>query len=545
MRPLILNKLTLSKISLAQPNRGSILSLDVKLDLFSNPAKADRLTGIARGIEKESLRVEASGHLANTPHPAALGAALTHPNITTDFSEALLEFITAPSSSIDTVMTQLEEIHRVTYQHIGDELLWVNSMPCQLGSDASIPIGQYGSSNVGKMKNIYRRGLGNRYGRLTQTIAGIHYNFSVPDSLWEDLQASANNQQSLQDFKSDGYFGLIRNFRRYSWLLLYLLGAAPAICRSFVGDSDHRLTAVGDDTHSLHQPHATSLRMGDLGYQSDAQSSLVVCYNDVPQYTDTLKEALSQAYPAYDEIGLKDSNGDYQQLTTNLLQIENEFYSTIRPKRTAASGETPVHALIERGVEYIEVRCVDLNPLLPCGIDEQTICFLDTFLLFCLLQDSPATDAKEYASIPENIDRTVYSGRDPALTLLRGKEEVPLRGWGQTLLEEMLPVAAVLDKANHTESYTQALAAMLERIHDDSSTPAATILAEMRSNNETYYAMAMRKACEHRDYFHANPPDASTMNKYQDLATQSLQKQADIEAHDSLSFDEFLADYYR
>jgi glutamate--cysteine ligase len=265
----------------------------------------------------------------------------------------------------------------------------------------------------------------------------------------------------------------------------------------------------------------------------------------VPQYTDTLKEALSQAYPAYDEIGLKDSNGDYQQLTTNLLQIENEFYSTIRPKRTAASGETPVHALIERGVEYIEVRCVDLNPLLPCGIDEQTICFLDTFLLFCLLQDSPATDAKEYASIPENIDRTVYSGRDPTLTLLRGKEEVPLRGWGQTLLEEMLPVAAVLDKANHTESYTQALAAMLERIHDDSSTPAAIILAEMRSNNETYYAMAMRKACEHRDYFHANPPDASTMNKYQDLATQSLQKQADIEAHDSLSFDEFLADYYR
>lgn len=535
----------LLKISLAQPKRDSILSLDAKLNILSNPAKADRLTGIARGIEKESLRVEANGMLAQTPHPASLGAALTHPNITTDFSEALLEFITAPSSSIDTVMNQLEEIHRVTYQNIGDELLWVNSMPCQLGSDASIPIGQYGSSNVGKMKSAYRRGLGNRYGRLMQTIAGIHYNFSVPDSLWEDLQISAGNQQSLQDFKSDGYLGLIRNFRRYSWLLLYLLGAAPAICRSFVGDHDHRLTSVGSDTHSLYQPYATSLRMGDLGYQSDAQSSLAVCYNDLPQYTETLKKALSQAYPAYDTIGLKDSAGEYQQLSTNLLQIENEFYSTIRPKRTAASGETPVHALIERGVEYIEVRCVDLNPLLPCGIDEETICFLDTFLLFCLLQDSPPTDAEEYVCIPKNIDRTVYSGRDPALSLLRGKEEVPLREWGRTLLDEMRPVASLLDSANQTVTYTHVLDVMLDRIHDDSSTPAAKLLTEMRENDETYYGMAMRKACEHRDYFQANPPSVETMHKYKELAEKSLQKQADIEAHDSLSFDDFLADYYR
>ena len=533
------------KISLAQPKQDSILPLNVKLDLFSNPTKADRLTGIVRGIEKESLRVEVSGHLANTPHPKTLGSALTHPNITTDFSESLLEFITAPSSSIDTVMSQLEEIHRVTYQNIGDELLWVNSMPCQLGSDSSIPIGEYGSSNVGKMKNIYRRGLGNRYGRLMQTIAGIHYNFSVPDSLWEDLQASAGNQQSLQDFKSDGYFSLIRNFRRYSWLLLYLLGAAPAICRSFVGDNDHCLAPFGSDTHSLYQPHATSLRMGDLGYQSDAQSSLVVCYNDLPQYTTTLNKALSQSYPPYDAIGLKDSEGKYQQLSTNLLQIENEFYSTIRPKRTAASGETPAHALIERGVEYIEVRCVDLNPLLPCGIDEETICFLDTFLLFCLLQDSPPTDTEEYACIPENIDRTVYSGRDPKLTLLRGKEEVPLREWGQTLLDDMRPVAILLDSANQTDSYTQALDVMVVRIHDDSSTPAAKLLAEMRENDETYYAMAMRKACEHRDYFQANPPNVDTMHKYKDLAEKSLQKQADIEAHDRLSFDDFLADYYR
>ncbi|KRO95312.1 MAG: glutamate--cysteine ligase [SAR92 bacterium BACL26 MAG-121220-bin70] len=521
------------------------MSLNANLQLFRDPARADRLTGIVRGIEKESLRVDPSGRLAQTRHPKALGSALTHPSITTDFSEALLEFITAPSSSPDSVLNQLEEIHRITYQEIGDELLWVNSMPCQLGSDDSIPVGQYGSSNIGTMKSVYRQGLGNRYGRLMQTIAGIHYNFSVPDSLWEDLRDAAGNQQALQDFKSDGYFSLIRNFRRYSWLLLYMLGAAPAVCRSFVSNREHRLTSFGSDHHSLYQPYATSLRMGDLGYQSHAQSSLTVCYNDLPQYTQTLRKALKMPYPDYEKIGLKDSQGNHKQLNAHLLQIENEFYSSIRPKRTASSGETPLQALAERGVEYVEVRCVDLNPLLPCGIDVQTMYFLDTFLLFCLLKDSPKTDSVEYALIPQNIDRTVYQGRDPELKLLVGDSEISLREWGHSLFDEMRPVAELLNSANQTKAYSQVFNVMELKLTDDSTTPAAMLLEEMRANNETYYAMAMRKAAEHRDYFQANPPSVETTAKYKNLAEVSLQRQAEIEASDTLSFDDFLADYYR
>ena len=520
------------------------MSLDANLELLRDPARADRLTGIMRGIEKESLRVESSGRLAQTPHPKTLGSALTHPLITTDFSEALLEFITAPSSSMDSVLKQLEEIHRVTYQEIGDELLWVSSMPCQLGDDDSIPIAYYGSSNIGTMKRIYREGLGNRYGRLMQTIAGIHYNFSVPDSLWEDLKEAAGNQQSLQDFKSDGYFSLIRNFRRYSWLLLYLLGAAPAVCRSFVHHQKHRLIPFGSDSHSLHQPFATSLRMGDLGYQSDAQSSLTVSYNDLSQYTKTLQEALKKPYPDYEAIGLKSSKDSHKQLNTHLLQIENEFYSSIRPKRTTATGETPLHALAERGVEYVEVRCVDLNPLLPCGIDMETMHFLDTFLLFCLLKDSPKTSSTEYALIPQNIDRTVYQGRDPKLKLLVDNSEILLREWGQSLFDEMRPVADLLDSANKTKTYSLALDVMKLKLTDDSTTAAAMLLEEMRANDETYYAMAMRKASEHRDYFQANPPNAETTSKYKQLADVSLKRQTEIETSDTLSFDDFLADYY-
>ncbi|MBT5795775.1 MAG: glutamate--cysteine ligase, partial [Porticoccaceae bacterium] len=231
-------------------------------------------------------------------------------------------------------------------------------------------------------------------------------------------------------------------------------------------------------------------------------------------------------------------------LNTHLLQIENEFYSSIRPKRTTATGETPLHALAERGVEYVEVRCVDLNPLLPCGIDMETMHFLDTFLLFCLLKDSPKTSSTEYALIPQNIDRTVYQGRDPKLKLLVDNSEILLREWGQSLFDEMRPVADLLDSANKTKTYSLALDVMKLKLTDDSTTAAAMLLEEMRANDETYYAMAMRKASEHRDYFQANPPNAETTSKYKQLADVSLKRQTEIETSDTLSFDDFLADYY-
>lgn len=519
------------------------MSFQTRLAALEDATKSPLLKNIARGIEKESLRVQPSGHLATTAHPKTLGSALTHPSITTDYSEALLEFITAPSASIDEVLNELEEIHSYTYQQIGDELLWVSSMPCQLGDDSSIPVAQYGSSNTGRMKTVYRLGLGHRYGRLMQTIAGIHYNFSVPDELWQTLQALEGNQQSLQDFKTEGYFALIRNFRRYFWLLLYLFGAAPAVCKSFVRGRQHELIAVGDDSHSLHLPYATSLRMGNLGYQSDAQSSLVICYNDIGQYSKTLKGALETPYQPYEEIGLKDEQGNYKQLTTNLLQIENEFYSPIRPKRTAAAGETPLEALQKNGVEYIEVRCVDLNPLLPCGIDKQTIQFLDTFLLFCLLKESPRTHNAEYYQIHENQRRTVASGRDPKLELLDDNSPRKLVDWGLALTEQMQPVATLLDRANQSSDYASVLQTMVARLHDNSLTPAAILLAEMTHNHETYFRMAMRKAQEHRDYFQQRAPTADLIEKYQRLASESLVEQQQIEAADSASFDEFLADY--
>jgi len=326
---------------------------------------ADHWNGFRKGLEKEGLRVDADGFIAQTPHPEALGSALTNPAITTDYSEALLELVTPVCESTEELLGALDGIHSYVHQHLGDEVLWPLSMPCRLDGDASIPIAHYGTSNIGTLKTVYRRGLAERYGRMMQSIAGTHYNFSMPDSFWENWQKQLGDTGPLSEFRTQQYFWLIRNFRRRSWLLMYLFGASPALDKSFVEGRRHRLDTL--DNQTLYEPYATSLRMSDLGYNNQAQSSLDICFNRLETYTQTLDHAIHTSWPPYREIGLF-RDGDRIQINDSVLQIENEYYSAIRPKRTTQSGEKPLHALQSRGVEYVEVRCLDLDPFAPQGL---------------------------------------------------------------------------------------------------------------------------------------------------------------------------------
>jgi len=520
------------------------MPLEQALRALAAPENLALLKRVKRGIEKESLRVTPQGQLATTPHPKALGSALTHPRITTDFAEALIELITPATADIEHTLETLEDIHRIVYRNIGDELLWVSSMPCSIGEDGDIPIARYGSSNVAKMKEIYRIGLGNRYGRTMQTIAGIHYNWSAPDECLSLLQGVRGDGGSFRDFKTAAYFGLIRNFRRHTWLLLYLFGAAPAICKSFVRDRPHRLQPLGEDSNTLHAPFATSLRMGDLGYQSSAQESLYVCYNDLNSYTSSLRSALATPYPPYEDVGLKDDAGNYQQLNTHLLQIENEFYSTVRPKRTADSGETPLKALQERGVEYVEVRCLDLNPYLSVGIDREQSDFLDIFLFYSLLTDSPDINADEYHETLQNQLVTVYEGRDPALHLQRGGAAVSLRAWGSELLEAMRPVAAMLDAAYQDDRFSRSLDTMVQRIEDAELTPSARILGDLRRRGISYFRWTLGRSRANKAALLEDAMDEAKAQAYADMAAESLQDQSQVEASDEISFETYLANYF-
>lgn len=524
--------------------KGRQALLQQRLSALSEAGAESSLKGIRRGIEKESLRLTPDGRLAQSPHPAALGSALAHPHITTDFSEALLEFITPPCDSIDAALGWLDDIHRYTCQHLQqqDELLWSASMPCILGRDADIPVGRYGCSNVATMKTVYRLGLGHRYGRLMQTIAGIHYNFSLPEAFWQHYAAveGADLSGGLQGFITARYFDLIRNFRRHVWLLIYLFGAAPAVCPSFVRGREHHLLPF--EPGSLHLPFATSLRMGNLGYQSSAQSELVIDYNSLDGYVKTLLQALMTSHPAYEAIGLAGEEG-WRQLSTSILQIENEFYSTIRPKRVTESGETPVNALHQRGVEYIEVRCIDVNPFHPLGIDATQAHFIEAFLLHCLLAESPHTDADEYCALYGNQHAVVDRGRDPALALYCHGESRRVKDWGQQLLQEMLPVAALLDKAQSTDAYTKAVLAQEAVIAGDAMTPAANMLAEMAARQQSFYQFARARSDSHHDFFQ-QPLAAEKRDFFEALARQSLVEQQQKEAADEGSFEDYLKAYY-
>jgi len=499
------------------------------------------LTSIRRGVEKESLRVRPDGMLADTPHPAGLGSALTHPLITTDFSESQLELRTGVHAGVDACATELTEIHQIAYQHVSDELLWCTSMPCGLPADDDIPLGQYGGSNLGRAKTVYRNGLAHRYGRRMQTISGVHYNFSMPEAAWPVLQRADASSGPIVAYRTDAYFHLIRNFRRHSWLLLYLFGASPTVCSSFVAGRTHRLRELNPGT--LFLPGATSLRMGPLGYQSDAQASLAVSFNSLRSYAESLNAGLTKPYPPYQAIGLREADC-YRQLGTTLLQIENEFYGTIRPKPQFRSGERPLFALGERGVEYIEVRCMDNDPFCPIGITANTMRFLDMFLLHCLLSDSPLDTPEEIAAISRNQYDVAERGRDPNLRLQMRGQELGLAEWGTALLGECEPIAAALDTAHRTSAYRDALSAADTALRDPSATRSARMLAEIgQTRDGSYVAFALTQSLQHRRTLQDLPLPAEVKARYARMAEESLAAQKKIEAADSVPFETYRQKY--
>ena len=491
---------------------------------MKNAPGPDVLKGMRCGIEKESLRVRPDGGLSSVPHQRALGSALTHPHITTDFSESQLELITGALPGAEAVLAELAQIHQVVTRAIGDELLWGSSMPCGLPGDDAIPIGQYGTSNIGRAKSVYRMGLSNRYGRRMQAISGIHYNWSLPGLGTEE------------------YFSIIRNFRRHGWLLFYLLGASPAVCPSFVAGREHGLKELRPGT--LYQPHATTLRMGRLGYQSEAQDSIAASFNDLDSYGAALEDAMTRTWPAYEKVGVQDRDGNYMQLSTALLQIENEFYGKIRPKRRILSGERPLHALRERGVEYVEVRLVDLDPFSPIGITAPVCRIIDLFLLHCLLADSPPDTPDEILAIGRNQEKVAARGREPGLKLVRGSQEVALDEWGGQLLAECAPLAAHLDLALGGTAYRDTLSAAAGALADPSLTPSARVLAAMaerHSNSYTAFALAQSRA--HREVFDALPLSDVAAQRFDAMAKESLELQLRMEAQDKVPFEEWRRQY--
>lgn len=513
-----------------------------RLAALINERERGVLQGGHKGIEKESLRVLPDGTLVQTPHPRALGSALTDKFITTDYSESLIELVTPAFTQSWELLQFLCDLHQFVYRHLGDELLWATSMPGELGDDASIPIARYGRSNVGRMKEVYRLGLGHRYGRRMQAISGVHYNYSFPQQFWPVLAAVLERSRGDQDFISEQYFALLRNYRRYGWLVLYLFGNSPALCESFVAGREHTLQRFNPGT--LYAPYATSLRMSDLGYRNKSQAGVQISVNSLREYVRDLTAAISTPHPPYQKLGVK-VDGEYRQLNANLLQIENEYYSFIRPKRVARSGEHPSQALTRAGVEYVEVRALDVSAFDPVGVNQNKLRFLEAFLALCVLKDSAPIQSAEQQALDDNHALVALRGREPGLTLNRFGRPVELRVWGLELIDSMRGLCELLDEGEAGRPYAAALELQEAKLQDSALTPSARSMLELRANGETFGQLALRMSQAHKSYFlELYPPNEQRLAQFAAEADESHARQESIEASDRVSFDAYLARYF-
>ena len=518
-------------------------SVHARLARLAVEADINLLRDARFGLEKESLRVSVTGGMAQTPHPPALGSALTHPDITTDYSEALIEFITPPLPSVADALDYLADLQAYVYRRLEDEILWATSMPCVLSGDHKIPVATYGSSNAGRMKHLYRVGLGHRYGRVMQVIAGVHFNWSFAEDLWPAYRQIEGKTCASREFRDQRYMAQVRNLQRYGWLIPYLFGASPAVCKSFFQGQATNLPSFDETTY--YAPHATSLRMGDIGYQNSREEGLGIkaCYDDVYSYADSLLKATMTPADAWEAIGVRDGD-DYRQLNANILQIENEYYSTVRPKQLLEGLEKSSLALKRRGIRYVELRSLDVNAYHPLGLDESQGRFLEVFLLYCMLADSPLIDACERHEIDRNLLDVAHRGREPKLSLKHRGVRVPMRGWALEILESMLPVCEVLDSIEGGAWFEDAMDEQIARIRSPERTPSARMLEEMRENGEGFYQFARRLSHQHQRYFlqHRIAPEA--VARLDAAAAGSLAQQRQIEAQPQVDFDTFLADYF-
>lgn len=545
------------------PPLGIILTLSINhyIDAFNQNENFKTLTDIGRGIEREGLRVLPEGKLSEHNHYNALGSALTHGEITTDYSETLLEFITPVSHSPEETIAQLQDIQKYTFSNIEGELIWPMSMPCFVNDANKVKLAQYGTSNIGKMKTVYRQGLKNRYGSMMQVIAGIHFNFSFSQGFWEvlynlqkDNAQSLNcqlgkNSQNLNDFISDQYFSILRNYKRYCWLIPYLYGASPALCSSFLQGKSTQLPFKKSPSGALYLEYATSLRMSDLGYTSSEQSSLQICYNNLHDYVDGVQHAIGLKSEKFKKIGIK-VNGEYQQLNDNVLQIENELYAPIRPKQVMKSGEKPSQALRDRGVEYIEVRALDVNPFVDTGISIEQIHFLDIFITYCAFVENKSFDCQSQQYFEKNMKDIVIRGRDPQLLLSDAncQGEVTLKSvstWGNELFDDMEKVAALLDKAYQTSNYSKSIIRERAKINDANLTPSAVVLSILIEQKQSLSKYSLELASKYRNETLSRDYQYYSQQYFIKKAEESHQAQRAIEESDQLNFDDFLVDYFK
>ncbi|WP_281615295.1 bifunctional glutamate--cysteine ligase GshA/glutathione synthetase GshB [Flammeovirga sp. SubArs3] len=324
------------------------------------------------GFEKENIRVDKSGHIALTPHPEKLGDKLTHPYITTDFSESQIEMITPIRPSVKEALGFLETIHDIVTLNLdNDELLWPQSTPPLLPEDeAKINIAHFGEKGIENEK--YREHLANTYGKKKQLLSGIHFNFSFPEKALEHYYKTSEKNISYDKFKEEIYLRITRNFLKDRWFLIALLGNSPVLHNTYNKSCIDELPKATSDAH--HFCDATSMRSSMCGYKNNID--LILDYSSIENYKKSIKSWIDKG----------------------VISSEKENYSTLRLKE------------INGKLSHIEVRLLDLDPLVKCGINPLNAEIIHIFLIYCLLKDEEGISDEEQTEAHFNQEIAAEQG---------------------------------------------------------------------------------------------------------------------------------------
>ncbi|ADD79767.1 glutamate--cysteine ligase [Candidatus Riesia pediculicola] len=494
------------------------------------------LSGLKRGIERETLRIKPNGEISTSIHPICFGKSLTHPWITTDFAESLLELVTPTYQDIGYVLKFLRDLHRFVLKNLDHELIWPLSMPCLLRSDSHINLAKYGISNLAKFKMLYRTGLKHRYGSSMQIISGIHYNFSFSLNFWKIL-SDPNDKRNQLEKVSDGYLKIIRNYYRFGWIIPYLFGASPGILKSSLKNENIFSMKYGrEGTYYL--PYATSLRLSDIGYTGEFQNKIDIHLNGLLDYVQSIKKALNEPHPTFINIGLKDCFGNLLQLNTNILQIENELYSTIRPKRSTISGESYIDSILKKGIEYLEIRSLDINPFTAIGIHETQIYFLDLFLIWCALTESPLMNREELYRCKKNWKEIVLNGRKPYNRILIDNVSRSIKNVGNDLFEKLTKVADTLQDIFLSEKYKIVCNELRTMIDRPELTYSGRMMNLMVRDGLLKYGLKLAKT--YRTELRSEEFEVISNKDFEKMREFSIRRQREIEQSDQLSFEKYL-----
>lgn len=419
------------------------------------------------GLEKENVRVTESGNLALTPHPKAFGDREKNAYIKTDFSESQLEMVTPVCNTLEEVYSFICNLNKVVSLEImkNGEFLWPQSNPPILPREEEIPIAKLSN----REDELYRENLSYKYGKKKQVISGIHYNFSFKEEFIKLLYKELKVEKDFREFKDDIYLRMARNFQKYHWLLIYLTGASPVFHESYIDEIKKDGEILGEDSYYIKDD--TSLRNSSYGYKN--KKDYYVSYNSIGEYASDIKNLV------------KDKE----------IQSIKEYYNPIRLK--SLGSEDMLESLLHKGIDYLEVRLLDLDPLSIQGVSKETLYLVHLFMIYTLLKENKEITYKDQEEFFKNHDMVALKGRNEEAVIYENGVPVLLKDKGREILSEMDEIVEILFSNN--EEFKNVIKRALEKINNPHDTISEKLIKDIKE--EGYINFHMRLAKEYLNNF--------------------------------------------